>query len=74
MAQTNDRVEACNVSLYPSDIAIIDAADTNDAGRSATLRRIVREWAAAQHPARTLIDTRERYGADEDGDKWELPY
>lgn len=38
------KVEPRNVSLYPSDWKIIDSADTNDAGTSATLRRIVREW------------------------------
>lgn len=57
MSQVKERVEAGNVSLYPGDWAIIDAADTGDAGRSATLRRIVREWAAMHQPARTLIDT-----------------
>jgi len=37
-------VEARAVSLYPSDWAIIEQADTASAGVSATLRRIVREW------------------------------
>jgi len=33
-----------NVVLYDPDIEIVDAADTNDAGRSATIRNIIREW------------------------------
>ena len=44
------KVEPRNVSLYPSDWKIIDGADANDAGTSATLRRIVREWSIAIAP------------------------
>ena len=65
MTQVKERVEPGNVSLYPSDWEIIDAADTGDAGRSATLRRIIREWAETHQPARTLVDSREPYCAEE---------
>lgn len=37
-------VEARNVSMYPRDWNIVDSADKSDAGTSATLRKIVREW------------------------------
>jgi len=43
------------VSLYPSDWAIVDDADTYDAGRSATLRKIIREWDDWRQ--RRMIDT-----------------
>ena len=59
MIQTRERTEAGNVSLYPADWAIVDGADTNDAGRSATLRRIIREWDDWRR--RTLIDTKADY-------------
>ena len=39
-----ERVEPQNVTLYPSDWAIVDEADDKGQGRSAALRRIVREW------------------------------
>jgi len=38
------RVEPRNISMYPSDWRIVDDSDTGDAGTSAALRRIVREW------------------------------
>jgi len=39
-----EKAQALAFTLYTQDIAIIDGADTNDAGRSATLRKIIREW------------------------------
>jgi len=61
MTQARERTEAGNVSLYPDDWAIIDQADTNDAGRSATLRLIVREWNDWRQ--RMMIDSRVSYDA-----------
>jgi hypothetical protein len=59
-------IEARSVSLDTQDWKTIQDADTNQAGVSATLRRIVREWHAlhqAIQPAagRVLVDTRETY-------------
>ena len=59
MTQARAYTEAGNVSLYPSDWAIVDEADTYDAGRSATIRRIIREW--DDWHRRTLIDTKADY-------------
>jgi len=61
MIQTDDRVAPGNVSLYPSDWDIVDAADTNRAGRSATLRKIIREW--NEWRVRFLGEARARYDA-----------
>ena len=61
MVEVQDRVEAANVSLYPSDWSIIDAADINRAGRSATLRRIIREW--NEWRSRFSYDARVHYDA-----------
>jgi len=53
----SERAQIIAFTLYAQDIAIIDAADTNDAGRSATIRKILREWAAINAaPARVLVD------------------
>jgi len=53
----SERAQAIAFTLYSQDLEIIDGADTNNAGRSGTLRRIIREWAAAQaEPARVLVD------------------
>lgn len=54
------RTEPRTVSLYPGDWEIVDSADIGDAGTSATLRRIVREWSIRVAPKaelhRVLID------------------
>ena len=55
----SEKAQAIAVTLYPQDIKIVDGADTNDAGRSATLRRIIREWDDWRR--RTLIDTTADY-------------
>ena len=55
----SEKAQALAFTLYAEDIAIIDDADTNDAGRSATLRRIIREWDDWRR--RTLIDTKADY-------------
>ena len=55
MTQAREYTEAGNVSLYPSDWAIVDEVDTYDAGRSATLRRIIREWDDWRQ--RRMVDT-----------------
>ena len=52
-----------NVSMYPSDWQIVEDADIGDAGVSASLRRIVREWYAAQERAERLTDERAEYNA-----------
>jgi len=44
----NERVEARNVSMYAADWKIVETADKSNAGISATLRRIVREWREQQ--------------------------
>ena len=44
MPDNGQLIEKNSISMYPSDWAIVDGADTNDGGRSATLRMIVREW------------------------------
>ena len=54
-----EKAQALAFTLYTQDIAIIDGADTYDAGRSATLRRIIREW--DDWHRRTLIDTPAQY-------------
>jgi len=55
----SEKAQAIAVTLYPQDIKIVDGADTYDAGRSATLRRIIREWNDwRQH---MLIDTGAEY-------------
>lgn len=54
-----ERVEPQNVSLYPTDWQIVDSADVGQAGRSATLRRIIREWATMR-----LTDSRTQYVVD----------
>jgi hypothetical protein len=47
-----EQAERRTVTLYPRDWAIVLEADKSSAGVSATLRRIIREWAARQpHPA-----------------------
>ena len=38
-------VKQLSITLYEEDVEIIDDADRYGAGRSATLRRIIREWA-----------------------------
>ena len=54
--------EGRNVSMYPSDWAVVESADKFDAGISATLRMIVREWATmAALKRRTLTDPRAPY-------------
>lgn len=55
----SERTQPIAVTLYLQDLDIIDQADTNDAGRSATLRRIIREWDKMRQPvrARTLVDS-----------------
>jgi len=78
MTQTRERVEPQNVSLYPSDWAIVDEADEQGKGRSAALRKIVREWQEHQEEAddldeiksqlqelreRLLVDSKVRYDA-----------
>jgi len=55
MNEKSQRVEAANVSLYPEDWEIVDNADTGRAGRSATLRRIIREWDDWRQ--RRMVDT-----------------
>ena len=57
------------VSMYPSDWTIVTDADTGDAGVSATLRRIVREWhnwyrAAPPRRADRLVDPPAEYIVD----------
>jgi len=52
-------VEAKNVSMYPRDWTIVTEADLSDAGISATLRRIVREW--YQLTRRRTLDERAPY-------------
>jgi len=42
--------------MYPSDWLLVETADIGNAGVSATLRRIVREWAAQRQP-RAEYDT-----------------
>jgi len=51
----SEKAQALAFTLYAEDIAIIDDADTNDAGRSATLRRIIREWDDWRQ--RRMVDT-----------------
>jgi len=65
-----EKAQALAFTLYTQDIAIIDAADTNDAGRSATLRRIIREWDEMRQPvkAHVLVDTRSEYHVDRPGE------
>jgi len=55
------RAETIAITLYPEDKEIVDAADTGDAGRSATIRKIIREWNAMRQ--RMLVDTKEVYRA-----------
>jgi hypothetical protein len=55
------RAKALNVTLYDADIAIVDGADHGSAGRSATIRRIIREWAQLREPERMLVDTPGEY-------------
>ena len=55
------RVKATGFTLYPEDVEIIDRANIGEAGRSATLRRIIREWAAIHQPERMLVDTPGEY-------------
>ena len=50
-----------NFTLYDIDIKILDAADHSSAGRSATIRRIIREWAQLREPERMLVDTPGEY-------------
>jgi len=59
-------MEKRTVSLEPGDWKIIEAADKNNGGVSATLRGIVREWAALHQAltpvaGRVMIDTKEEY-------------
>ena len=60
MTLTQDRVERLpvSVSLYPRDIEIVKAADTGQAGFSASLRRIIREWEQRRN---ALVDARVGY-------------
>jgi len=51
----SEKAQAIAVTLYPQDIKIVDDADTYDAGRSATLRRIIREWDDWRQ--RRMVDT-----------------
>jgi len=56
--------KGCNISMYDRDWAIVDSADQFDAGRSATLRKIVRQWAEWRkqfQPAHALTDERAPY-------------
>ena len=45
---TKERAKNYSISLFQEDLDIIDNADKYGAGRSATLRRIIREWAEWQ--------------------------
>ena len=42
----SERTEKRAISMYPSDWHKVDESDEYDAGTSASLRRIVREWYA----------------------------
>lgn len=55
----SEKAQIIAISVYAEDLGIIDAADTNDAGRSATLRRIIREWEDWRR--RMMIDTAGEY-------------
>lgn len=55
----SEKAQIIAISVYAEDLGIIDAADTNDAGRSATLRRIIREWEDWRR--RMMIDTPGEY-------------
>ena len=61
--------KGCNISMYDSDWAIVDDADQFDAGRSATLRKIVRQWsewrAMFTRPPHPLTDERSPYAVTE---------
>ena len=60
-----DYVEGRNVSLYPSDWAIVEQADIGAAGLSATLRRIIREWNRNRNaPHHKLVDSGVSYVTD----------
>jgi hypothetical protein len=50
------KAERRTVTLYPQDWATIERADTNSAGISATLRRIIREWDRRQRTQATRPD------------------
>lgn len=53
-----EKPDRINVTLYPEDFDIVDAADTANVGRSGTIRRIIREWhAMKKKPANTIVDT-----------------
>jgi len=54
-----ERPKPIAFTLYDADVTIIDEADVYDAGRSATLRRIIREWYVMKD--RVLIDTKAQY-------------
>lgn len=56
MPANGEKVEQRAVTLYPSDWATVEAADNADAGVSATLRRIIREWQEYQEQDRILTE------------------
>jgi len=61
VADPTERVESTGITLYPSELAILEEADTGRAGRSATIRRIIQEWKEfktlfSRMPAGTILN------------------
>jgi len=61
---TESLIRRTYVVAEQDDTYLESKAAETDTSKSAILRRIIREWAAAQaEPARVLVDTRESYNA-----------